>query len=751
MQVTPSVAPEGFRDGQLGCVRGQSNPQRLYSTRRVLHPMRQTGERGSDNWEQISWDEATDLIAEKFRAALDEYGGKSIAVWHSFGSGGYFVRMYPSYPNGFAKRAYRGVSMGRFIDKVGATVFGPSSDTCGLYMQTTVLAIPSNNPMDLQNAKTLLVWGANPTDGMRYLWPWVCKARDNGAKIITIDPQYTKCAAQSDAWFPIRGGTDGALMLAMCNYIIENDLIDYDYLKNKSVAPLLVKEDGSYLRLSEAGLDLLEGEPGADGKPSLSDTEVVWDEETGAFVSSHVAASPAVSGSYEVNGIKVRTAFDLTRESIAPFTVDYAAQECDLPKERIEWLAETYATNGPASIMNYWGFEHFTNSFHNYKNLMLLGSLTGNINKEGASVWQGSSSYNTSPAIVTDSSDTSLPDYVPGWQITGEYLPEIMRTGKWADEDLPIRCVWVMNANPLSSGLGRTEVAEAFRQVDFTVVADSFMTDTALNASLVLPIAMSWENEDHFGMNFMLQKGVAPAGECKTDMDVMRMVAAKLGFDDLYDKSDEEYMRDFLDTEQNLANGYGYDDFKAKGLFEEWSVPASLIGAEYNATGRSQFYAANMVPRDDYGQAIEMKDRLPFYEHATEAYPGNPLMEKYPLFAMSFHDNYHGHSLFNGVPWLDELRGEPYVKIHTQAAEERGIGNGDLVRVFNDRGFVVLKAFVTEGIRPDTVLLPHGFESPDYVAGHPQSLTGLFLDPMTSNNNYNDMLVEVELYEEGDR
>jgi molybdopterin-containing oxidoreductase family molybdopterin binding subunit len=123
-------------------------------------------------------------------------------------------------------------------------------------------------------------------------------------------------------------------------------------------------------------------------------------------------------------------------------------------------------------------------------------------------------------------------------------------------------------------------------------------------------------------------------------------------------------------------------------------------------------------------------------------------MEKYPLFGISNHDNYTGQSNHNSIPWLLELQ-EPWVRIHEDTAAERGIKQGDLVRVFNDRGFVVLKAVLTKGIRPDTLLMIHGPQEADFIAGHNQSLTLMALDPLTSNDNHADLLCEVELYEGG--
>ena len=102
-----------------------------------------------------------------------------------------------------------------------------------------------------------------------------------------------------------------------------------------------------------------------------------------------------------------------------------------------------------------------------------------------------------------------------------------------------------------------------------------------------------------------------------------------------------------------------------------------------------------------------------------------------------------------GVPWLDELRPEPRIEISEIAAQERGIKQGDAVRVFNDRGFFVCKAVVTKGIRPDCILLPHGFQADDFIAGHSQDVTSVEMDPLTGNSCYNGSLCEVELWNGG--
>lgn len=714
----------------VGCVKGRANPQRVYATHRVLNPMRQAGERGSDNWEQISWDEATSLIAEKFKAAIDEYGGKSISFWTGFGNS-----------HGFLNGA-SGVGLTRFKQKVGATSFLPSSDYAAMYMTFNALSIPISGNEDLVNAKTIISLGLNPADTGRGDWP-IVEARRNGAKVITVDPVFSKSAAHSDIWMPVRPGTDGAMLLAMCNYIIDNDLIDYDYLKNHSVAPLLIKDDLSYLRLSDLGKEplppMMEG-----GQPVNS--EVVYDAATKEFVSSFAAKDPKLEGTFKVNGIEVRTVYSLVKEGIKDFTVEFAAKECDIPAEMIEEVAQLYATNKPSTLAPGYGYEHYKNSWHMYKTLMLLASLTGNNCKPGASVIQFGASSPFSSIPMVNPMAAAMENPIVGPRATGERLPEIQETGEWNGEPHTVRCVYVMTADPLTNGLGRNELIEALGKVDFVVTADSFMTDTARYSDLVLPVALSWETDDS-SRSMFLQKAVEPLGEAMPDIDIFRAIADKMGFKDLY-KSDEEYLRAYLDTEENLKAGCGYDYLKEESLFGEPTYFAN-VGAEYNPTGRTQFFLETLIPRDTLAWDPRPEDHYPFYERALEAYQDNPMREKYPLYGVSSHHHYWAHSLFKGIPWLDELRGEPTVLIHQEAAAPRGIKDGDTVRVFNDHGHVVLKAIVTQGIRPDTLMLPHGPEGDDFIDGHTQALSTIALDEMTSNNNFNDFVCEIEKYQGG--
>lgn len=761
VQVKPvSLHNPNHPEFKTGCVKGQTNPQRLYSTKRNLYPLKRAEgtERGAGEWERITWDEAISLLSSKMKSAQEQYGDSAVAFWHSYvGSGAlnHATSYMPIKPRGGTS-----ISLERFIQKTGATVMTPAADLCYMWMNTLMGYSNFSAPAsEMLNSKTILLWGINPIGASRDMWHFARKAKENGATLITIDPRFQLSAAQSDIDLPVRPATDGFLALAMCNYIIENGWVDWDFLANESVAPFLRKEDGTFLHLSDLGVEPEEGPiNAATGKPGSVDAEVVYDPTTGEFGSANKIKDPAVQGSFEVNGFKVTTVYDYVVDSIKEYTVEKAAEVCDVPADKIEEIARLYATAKPGGIATYQGCGHYHNSRHVYKDFLFLAALTGNLGKKGSYAYIEHLQEHTevgSPSGGTTSTAEliKVPDAKKGLAVTGQYLAEIMENGgKLGDQDLPLKVVYVMQGNPLACDSGRQALIDAIRKLDFFVVADPYMSDTARFADLVLPIALTWEKEDAAGGYSLFEKAVEPAGECKTDMDVFRMLADKMGFPDLYDKTDEEYLRAALDTPFNKANGFTYDDYKEKGFIAKFPEELAPAGSAASSASkkRAAFYIEKVYAKDENGRDLDIDiERRPYFEEPLESSVNSPEHEKYPLFGFSVHEIYHAQSVLVDVPWMNELRPEPRIEISETAAAERGIKQGDTVRVFNDRGFFVCKAVVTKGIRPDCILLPHGFQTDDFIAGHSTDLTRVDMDPITGNSCYNEILCEVELYDGG--
>lgn len=742
----PIELPKEYEGFHQGCVKGLGNPLRVYGTHRITHPLLQTGERGSDQWEKVSWDEALSLVAEKFQAAFDANGPQSVALWTGAGDASGYLSGVPFNIANWAPGFYNGVGVSRFAQKTGVTMLGNGGDQAGMYMLFNVLSTPKHSSEDYRNAKTIVLWGSNPAEASltKSNWYWICKARENGAKLIVVDPLYTSAAGHADSWLPIRVGTDAALMNAVSNYLIDNGLASMDYLKMHSVAPLLTKEDGAYLRLSDIG--------GAEAGTS-EDVPLVWDETSQDAVAHSASAAPALSAPSEVEGFAVRTVYDLTRESIAECTVEFAAEECGLSVQAIVDFANALVENHPTFLSVDWGIEHTYNAFSLYYASAFLASVVGDANTPGGGYSAPNSSASTlfkGPAS-TNPAALAVEGALPTTVITGDYLVEILSTGTWAGQPYPITCLYIQAHNPLDNGNDPLGMVEAWKQLDFVVCAEQFMTTTAHYSDLVLPVTMSWETEE-FNGTYMRQKAIEPTGEARSDFDIWCGIAKAMGLDDLYDKTAEEYLRELLDTPENREAGTDYDAYHEQGLIIGEYVYGETAGIEYNPLGRTQFYVEQFIPRDIQGLEFGPEDRMPAYRKAAEAYPDNPAREQYPLFGFSNHNNYHGQSMHAHSLWLDEYRtckGDPYCLIHTSAAKERGIVTGDLVRAYNDHGSVVLRAVVTEGIQPESVNFPHGFFWDEFVEGFAQSLTAHVPDPQTCNANFNDFICQVEKYQGG--
>lgn len=743
---------EGLR---VGCVKGVSNPLRIYGPSRLLYPMKRAGERGSGEWEQISWDEAIELFANQLKTTMETYGGEA-NMWQ--GGAGNMNDVLNGTPTGIINSALlptgeikpldgfsKGYANSRLIQKTGGTVLSVGHDMAGIVFAFVHLTQPRSAVEDLANAKTIVSWGANPAEASfcRAAWNWVCKGRENGAKLITIDPLFTSTAAHSDEWLPVRTGTDAALMCGMIHYIVDNDLADWDYVKNGSVAPFLIDETGAYLRLSNFG----KAEAGAD-----DDVPVVWDEDAGEFVAHTEAVNPAIRGTFDAEGTSVRTVFDAAMENIAPFTVEFAAEECGISVEQIENLARTCATEGPTSFYINYGLEHTYESWRIYFLIGLLASLTHSVGIPGGShvgsIGLGHESATTIKQPKTFNADGFVvEDAVPGNHFTGDWIVQIAETGQWAGKDFHMGTLVNMCANPLDNFSGSSALLKAYDKIDYIITIDSIMTTTAHYSDLVLPTCMPWETYEYIDGGIFEQKAIEPVGDAKSDFDIIKSVAVKMGYDDLIEGEGLDFLRSYLDTPENIEAGVGFDALYENGVVVgDYSMPATVV-PEYNPYGRTQFYMEYLMPRDAWGQVFGLQDRLPFYKPSIEAYADNPDREKYPLYGFSNHDLYHGQTLWVHNEWLNTFRtieGKPFCRMHPEVAEARGIKTGDKVRVFNDHGSCVLNALVTEGIRNDSLWLPHGFTWDEFEEGYAQSLTRWCPDDVTSNNNFNDWICQVE-------
>ena len=226
-----------------------------------------------------------------------------------------------------------------------------------------------------------------------------------------------------------------------------------------------------------------------------------------------------------------------------------------------------------------------------------------------------------------------------------------------------------------------------------------------------------------------------------------RRLMGKAGFLDLRDKSGkiQSYVR------RDDVGAEAFADYKKGELGPKLQPTPRILGGPgtfTTDTGRLQFYVENPLPRYGLGDSIDYDlERWPCHVDPYESYRENPLAAKYPLLGCSEHRKFTLHSQFAYTPWLRELDPEPFIKLSARDAEERGIKQNDVVKIYNDRGYAIIKAHVTQGVKPGVVYIPHGWQEDQFIEGHTQDLTSTQLSQMDCNSNFYDFLCQVERYE----
>lgn len=726
------------------CQKGLTHTQRIYDPDRLKTPMRRVGERGENQWEQISWEEAIDEIATTWTSIIENSGGSSIGLLPS--AGGNFGSASTSYPQ-------------RLGAVLGATTISPCYDNGlfggGGFSKGTGV----NEIVDLVNAKTVIVWGANPSEAQTQTWHFIKEAQQAGATLIAIDPNYTYIASKSDRHITVRPGTDTAMVMGMMNIVIENDWIDPDFIKKGTVGPFLVKEDGTFLRMSDLGVEPEVTTDPATGVETTIDPIVVRDAEGNVGLPEEIT-DPVYEGTYEVEGQGVTCAYTLLLEAIAEWTPERVAELCDIPESTLRELTEIYTQNSPSTIYTGLGPDHYVNGHMFYFTVTGLAAITGNLGKPGATC-----GYDW-PVGGFGVSQTVMPkDAKQGLLVPAPHLLDVVRSGEVEGTPLKLESLYITSANPVANQTDRKALLEAFSKIGFIVVADMTMTDTVMYADIVLPVSHWFEVNEIMPVitpyMTLQEKAIDQLHESKSDVEIINLIANKMGFVEDFSYTDEEYLEASLDNSVAEALGATWErlqDEKCVRVYADDPYYLGVDGVFPTPTGREQFYREAPVPYVSYGQEIDVeKERLPYWEPPHEAwtetvagFEANPLAEKYPLIYTGERNKMKCHTQFGHVPWLLELYPEPIVKMHPDDASNRGIAEGDLVRIFNDRGEVVVKAVMHPGTRPGTVIVPKGWEKDQFVSGHYSDLTSRAYNTACANNCYFDTLVEMEKYKGGE-
>ncbi|MFC2022402.1 molybdopterin dinucleotide binding domain-containing protein, partial [Chloroflexota bacterium] len=275
------------------------------------------------------------------------------------------------------------------------------------------------------------------------------------------------------------------------------------------------------------------------------------------------------------------------------------------------------------------------------------------------------------------------------------------------------RLLFLVNCNYVNQYGNTNKIIQALKKLEFIVVLEQFMTATAKFADIILPTNTFLERNDmstgRLSMFYgYMRKSVDSIGESKSHFQIASALATKLGISDYNDKTEEEWLREIVKGNKDVPN---YDIFKEKGVHKvKLSQPLVTFKEQIHdpannpfptPSGKIEIYSQEIA---DLGNP--MLPPIPKYIEAWESH-NDPLTKKYPLQLISLHTMRRAHSQFDNVPWLRELYPQA-IWINTADAHARGIKDGDIVRVLNDRGQMIISARVTERIMPGVLAIPQG-------------------------------------------
>ena len=417
----------------------------------------------------------------------------------------------------------------------------------------------------------------------------------------------------------------------------------------------------------------------------------------------------------------------LKKRVLEDYPPDWAARTCGISTDEVIELAREYGRTKPAAIRLNYGMQRHAGGGIAARTIACLPALTG--------AWRdpaGGIVLTTADFYRFDHAALERPDLLAGRR------PRVINHSQLGDAltsaEPPVRMTIVYNNNPVAVCPDSAKVIAGFSREDlFTVVMDHFQTDTADYADIVLPATTQLEHYDvhkSYGHLYMLANNpaIAPVGEALPNSEVFRRLAARLGFEEpCFRDSDEDLCRTAL-------NGVSWEGLKRDG-WRKLEVPERFApfahGGFPTPSGKCEFHSAWLEQ-----QGI---DPLPFYNPPAEN------AAKYPLGFLSPPARHFLNSSFANLARFREFEREPHLDMHPLDARARGIADGDMVRVFNDRGSHRLRARVNAKPRPGVVVAPSVWwkkYSPD--RGNANNLTSQRTADLGGGATFYDCRVEVE-------
>ena len=659
------------------CAKVAKYLDRVYSPDRVLYPMRRVrpkgpvageGARATQAFERISWDEALDEIASRFRSIASEFGSEAILPYSYGGTLG----------------ALNGGSMDRrFFHRLGASQLARNiCSAAGEAGLKSVLGIKlGTDPEQFTHSRYIIAWGANIHGNNVHLWPFIADARRKGAKLVVIDPYRTRTAACADWYLPINPGTDAALALGMMHVIINEGLHDADYVARYTVG------------------------------------------------------------------------FEQLREKVQEYPPEWVAKWTGIAASNIVRLAREYATTHPAVIRVNYGVQRSEGGGMAARTITMLPCITGSWKEVG-----GGLQLSTSGAFGLNRDALDRTDLIqkalgrPARTINMVELGTALNTL----EDPQVKVLFVYNSNPAAVCPDHNAVIRGLQRPDlFTVVHEQFFTDTVDYADIVLPATTFFEHKDLQGAygHYYLQMSdaaIAPLGECRSNVEVFRALAERMGFnEDCFRESVDEMIDAALHSENPRLRGIDRDRLQREGHVRlNFENQLSDHGSQFSdflpfaqgnfgtKSGKAELYSEDLK-----AQGL---DPVAAFTPPDESRRGSNA-KQFPLELLARKADNFLNTTFCNVPVVQAMEEVGLLEISANDARARKIVDGDVVRVFNRRGDIHLRARVDGAVQPGVVSANLHWAKLSSGNRNINVLTSEKLTDLGNSATFYSVLVEVEL------
>ena len=379
-----------------------------------------------------------------------------------------------------------------------------------------------------------------------------------------------------------------------------------------------------------------------------------------------------------------------------------------IPVDDLYTLARMYGRTTPSFIRIGNGLQHHDNGGMAVRTIACLPALTGQWRHKGGGAMKGNSGY-----LAVNTKALQRPDLLKDKQTRSINMNQIGQA--LLEKEQPIRSLFVYNSNPALVAPNGNKVIEGLMREDlFTVVHDLFLTETAQYADLVLPAAASYETEDiytsYWHHYIQLQKPVTkPYGESKSNMELFKLLAQAMGFEDSeFEDSAEEMIRQALDYPENpYLEGITYESL-SEHHFVKAKTRALFPGTLPTPSGKIELYSERMKqhgynPLPVYAPLVKDSD-LPF------------------LFIPGPNHNFLNSTFSNNEKHIS-LEKEPKLHLNEVDAQAAGIAAGDLVRIFNSRGECLLRAVPGNNVLPGVLVTQGLWQSTEGTNQHVNALT----------------------------